>query len=83
MEVSADLFAQVSISAEMEGKGRTQSTLVDHFSIFANEVTRVAQELGIEGKLGVQASLHDVHGTWKETTLKVNTMTSNLTGQTH
>lgn len=49
--------------------------------MFANEVTRVAREVGTEGKLGVQAQVNDVRGTWKEITSNVNTMASNLTAQ--
>lgn len=50
-------------------------------STFAAEVTRVAREVGTEGKLGVQAQVKDVKGTWKEITSNVNTMASNLTSQ--
>ncbi|KAG0007783.1 histidine kinase osmosensor [Entomortierella chlamydospora] len=55
--------------------------MVDQLSMFANEVTRVAREVGTEGKLGVQAQVRDVRGTWKEITSNVNTMASNLTAQ--
>ena len=50
-------------------------------STFAAEVTRVAREVGTEGKLGGQAEVEDVSGTWKELTYNVNTMASNLTTQ--
>ncbi|KAL1917404.1 uncharacterized protein VTP21DRAFT_3797 [Calcarisporiella thermophila] len=59
----------------------TINTMVDQLSTFASEVTRVAREVGTEGKLGVQAEVKDVRGTWKELTQNVNTMAANLTNQ--
>src|SRR5436190_2175508 len=55
--------------------------MVDQLSSFAAEVTRVAREVGTEGKLGGQAAVPGVAGTWKDLTDNVNSMASNLTGQ--
>src|SRR6266436_2062016 len=57
------------------------NTMVDQLSSFADEVTRVAREVGMEGKLGGQAVVRDVAGTWKDLTDSVNSMASNLTSQ--
>src|SRR5690348_7788883 len=57
------------------------NTMVDQLSSFASEVTRVAREVGTEGKLGGQADVKGVAGTWKDLTDSVNFMASNLTGQ--
>src|SRR5262249_45628081 len=57
------------------------NTMVDQLSSFAAEVTRVAREVGTEGKLGGQAEVTGVSGTWKDLTDNVNFMASNLTGQ--
>src|SRR6266581_9674160 len=59
----------------------TVNTMVDQLSSFAAEVTRVAREVGTEGKLGVQADVPGVSGTWKDLTDNVNWMASGLTGQ--
>src|SRR5205823_13386345 len=59
----------------------TINTLVDRLSSFASEVTRVAREVGSEGKLGGQADVRGVAGTWKDLTDSVNTMAGNLTGK--
>src|SRR5205085_2004813 len=59
----------------------TVNTMVDQLSSFAAEVTRVAREVGTEGKLGGQADVKDVAGTWKDLTDSVNFMASNLTSQ--
>jgi signal transduction histidine kinase/HAMP domain-containing protein/ActR/RegA family two-component response regulator len=61
--------------------GRTVNTMVDQLSSFADEVTRVAREVGIDGRLGGQADVHGVSGTWRDLTDSVNTMASNLTDQ--
>ncbi|PZM96723.1 MAG: hybrid sensor histidine kinase/response regulator [Actinobacteria bacterium] len=61
--------------------GRTVNTMVDQLSSFADEVTRVAREVGTEGKLGGQADVRGVSGTWRDLTDSVNTMASNLTAQ--
>src|SRR5437879_13156636 len=55
--------------------------MVDQLSAFAEEVTRVAREVGTEGELGGQARVPGVSGTWKDLTDSVNSMASNLTGQ--
>ena len=55
--------------------------MVDQLSSFAAEVTRVAREVGTEGKLGGQAQVKGVAGTWKDLTDSVNSMAGNLTGQ--
>src|SRR5512134_2534785 len=60
---------------------RTANTMVEQLSSFASEVTRVAREVGTEGKLGGQAEVRGVAGTWKDLTDSVNFMASNLTGQ--
>src|SRR5256885_15167337 len=60
---------------------RTINRMVDQLSSFASEVTRVAREVGTEGKLGGQADVKGVAGTWKDLTDSVNFMASNLTGQ--
>src|SRR4029450_8107034 len=59
----------------------TVNTMVDQLSSFADEVTRVAREVGMEGKLGGQAVVKGVSGTWKNLTDNVNVMASNLTNQ--
>ena len=55
--------------------------MVDQLNAFASEVTRVAREVGTEGKLGGQAQVPGVGGTWKDLTDNVNAMAANLTGQ--
>ena len=59
----------------------TINTMVDQLSSFASEVTRVAKEVGTEGRLGGQAEVRDVAGTWKDLTENVNTLAGNLTVQ--
>ena len=59
----------------------TINTMVDQLSSFASEVTRVAREVGTEGRLGGQADVYGVAGTWKDLTESVNSMASNLTNQ--
>src|SRR3954462_6658304 len=61
--------------------GTTVNTMVDQLGSFANEVTRVAREVGTEGKLGGQAEVPGVGGTWKDLTDNVNTLAGNLTSQ--
>src|SRR3954469_24232480 len=61
--------------------GTTVNTMVEQLSSFADEVTRVAREVGTEGKLGGQAEVKGVSGTWRDLTENVNLMASNLTGQ--
>lgn len=73
------------ITADVQGEilelKNTINTMVDQLSTFASEVTRVAREVGTEGKLGSQADVKDVSGTWKDLTDNVNFMASNLTIQ--
>jgi len=73
------------ITADVKGEilqlKETINTMVDQLNAFAAEVTRVAREVGSEGKLGGQADVKDVSGVWKDLTDKVNSMASNLTGQ--
>ena len=58
----------------------TLNTMVDQLNGFASEVSRVAREVGTEGKLGGQAEVRGVAGTWKDLTDNVNSMANNLTG---
>ncbi|KAJ3160023.1 hypothetical protein HDU86_001288 [Geranomyces michiganensis] len=71
----------VDVSGEMLELKETVNGLVDRLRTFAREVTRVAREVGTEGKLGGQALVKDVAGTWKELTESVNAMAANLTSQ--
>ena len=69
------------VRGEFRRIGTTVNAMVDQLSSFADEVTRVAREVGTEGKLGGQARVKGVSGTWKDLTDSVNQMASNLTGQ--
>ncbi|RIK75740.1 MAG: hybrid sensor histidine kinase/response regulator, partial [Planctomycetota bacterium] len=71
----------VDVKGEILELKNTVNTMVDQLSSFAAEVTRVAREVGTEGKLGGQADVRGVAGTWKDLTDNVNFMASNLTGQ--
>jgi HAMP domain-containing protein/signal transduction histidine kinase/DNA-binding response OmpR family regulator len=71
----------VDVKGEILELKNTINTMVDQLSSFASEVTRVAREVGTEGKLGGQAVVRGVSGTWKDLTDNVNFMASNLTGQ--
>jgi HAMP domain-containing protein/signal transduction histidine kinase/CheY-like chemotaxis protein len=71
----------VDVKGEMLELKNTINTMVDQLRSFAAEVTRVAREVGTEGKLGGQADVRDVAGTWKDLTDSVNSMAGNLTGQ--
>jgi HAMP domain-containing protein/signal transduction histidine kinase/DNA-binding response OmpR family regulator len=71
----------VDVKGEILEMKNTINTLVDQLSSFASEVTRVAREVGTEGKLGGQADVKGVAGTWKDLTDSVNSMAGNLTGQ--
>ncbi len=71
----------VDVKGEILQLKETINTTVDQLNAFASEVTRVAREVGTEGKLGGQAQLKGVAGTWKDLTDSVNSMASNLTGQ--
>ena len=71
----------VDVKGEILELKNTINTMVDQLNSFASEVTRVAREVGTEGKLGGQADVRGVAGTWKDLTDNVNSMASNLTGQ--
>ena len=71
----------VDVRGELLGLKDTINKMVDQLRSFASEVTRVAREVGTEGKLGGQAKVEGVSGTWKDLTDKVNLMASNLTVQ--
>src|SRR5438874_8365029 len=71
----------VDVKGEILALKETINTMVDQLNAFAGEVTRVAREVGTEGKLGGQAEVVGVAGTWKDLTDSVNSMASNLTGQ--
>ncbi|HEX7705227.1 MAG TPA: HAMP domain-containing protein, partial [Thermoanaerobaculia bacterium] len=80
----------MSMAMEFDGRplkgeflrtAKTVNTMVTQLGSFASEVTRVAREVGTEGKLGGQAAVKGVSGTWKDLTESVNMMASNLTGQ--
>src|SRR5437773_7588433 len=71
----------VDVRGEILGLKNTINTMVDQLNAFASEVTRVAREVGTDGKLGGQAEVKDVAGTWKDLTDSVNSMASNLTSQ--
>src|SRR5579871_6059671 len=80
---TGDLSKKITVDARgeiLELKG-TINTMVDQLNAFASEVTRVAREVGSEGKLGGQAVVKGVGGTWKDLTDSVNTMAGNLTNQ--
>jgi signal transduction histidine kinase/CheY-like chemotaxis protein/HAMP domain-containing protein len=71
----------VDVRGEILELKNTINTMVDQLNAFAKEVTRVAREVGTDGKLGGQANVEGVAGTWKDLTDNVNTMASNLTDQ--
>ena len=71
----------VDVKGEISELKNTINTMVDQLSSFAAEVTRVAREVGTEGKLGGQADVQGVSGTWKDLTDSVNSMAGNLTSQ--
>ena len=71
----------VDVRGEILQLKETINTMVDQLNAFAAEVTRVAREVGTEGRLGGQATVTGVAGTWKDLTDSVNAMASNLTGQ--
>ncbi|HXD14304.1 MAG TPA: HAMP domain-containing protein, partial [Xanthobacteraceae bacterium] len=71
----------VDVKGEILQLKETINTTVDQLNAFASEVTRVAREVGTDGKLGGQAVVRGVAGTWKDLTDSVNSMASNLTGQ--
>jgi HAMP domain-containing protein len=71
----------VDVKGEIQELKETMNTMVDQLRSFASEVTRVAREVGTDGKLGGQAEVRGVGGTWKDLTESVNFMASNLTDQ--
>ena len=71
----------VDVKGEILELKNTINTMVDQLNAFASEVTRVAREVGTEGKLGGQAAVPGVAGTWKDLTDTVNVMAANLTEQ--
>src|SRR5438046_2566921 len=71
----------VDVQGELLELKNTVNTMVDQLNAFANEVTRVAYEVGTEGKLGGQAEVEGVGGVWKDLTDNVNSMAGNLTSQ--
>src|SRR6058998_1606215 len=80
---TGDLSKKITVDArgEIAQLKETINTMVDQLSSFADEVTRVAREVGTEGKLGGQADVQGVSGTWKDLTDSVNYMANNLTAQ--
>src|SRR5262249_40088515 len=71
----------VEVKGEILELKNTINTMVDRLNAFASEVSRVAREVGSEGKLGGQAAVEGVAGTWKDLTDNVNSMANNLTSQ--
>ncbi|MFB9992676.1 HAMP domain-containing protein, partial [Deinococcus oregonensis] len=80
---TGDLSKKITVDArgEILDLKNTINTMVDQLNSFAGEVTRVAREVGTEGRLGGQADVRGVGGTWKDLTDNVNGMASNLTNQ--
>ena len=80
---SGDLSKKITVDVKGEilELKNTINTMVDQLSSFASEVTRVAREVGTDGKLGGQADVQGVAGTWKDLTESVNSMAGNLTAQ--
>src|SRR3712207_2595121 len=80
---NGDLSRQITVDAQAEilELKRTINTMVDQLSSFADEVTRVAREVGTEGILGGQAEVQGVSGTWRDLTENVNFLAGNLTNQ--
>ena len=84
-DLSQDAWRSRSTAAPLEGEflrtAKTINKMVEQLGTFAAEVTRVAREVGTEGKLGGQAKVKGVAGTWKDLTDTVNSMAGNLTAQ--
>src|SRR4051794_11920430 len=80
---NGDLSKKITVDAKCEVLERTSTinTMVDQLNAFAGEVSRVAKEVGTEGRLGGQAQVRGVGGVWKDLTENVNSMAANLTGQ--
>src|SRR5688500_20163761 len=81
--VNGDMSKKITVDVrgEILQLKETLNTMVDQLRAFASEVTRVAREVGTDGKLGGQAFVPGVAGTWKDLTDSVNIMTGNLTDQ--
>ena len=81
--VNGDLSKKITVDVKGEilELKNTVNTMVDQLGAFAGEVTRVAREVGTEGKLGGQAQVEGVAGIWKDLTVNVNLMAGNLTDQ--
>src|SRR5437762_1898324 len=69
------------LKGEFQRSATIVNTMIKQLSVFTSEVTRVAREVGSQGKLGGQAQVRDVSGVWKDLTDSVNSMASNLTSQ--
>ena len=80
-DLSKKITVNVSRRNPLPELKETLNTMVDQLNAFAGEVTRVAREVGTEGKLGGQAQVTGVAGTWKDLTDNVNSMAGNLTAQ--
>src|SRR5438094_4248825 len=80
-EGDASQKVTVEAKGEVAALARTINAMVDRLSSFADEVTRVAREVGTEGRLGGQAKVKGVSGVWKDLTDNVNTLAGNLTTQ--
>ena len=80
---SGDLTQKIEVEAQGEilALKDTINSMVDRLATFAHELRRVARDVGVNGKMGGQANVHDVSGRWKEITEDVNTMAENLTAQ--
>src|SRR5437868_2112277 len=78
MELEVD---GIALQGEFLGSAKLVNTMIDQLSVFTSEVTRVAREVGTEGKLGGQAQVRGVSGVWRELTESVNQMAGNLTAQ--
>ena len=80
---NGDLTQKITVEAagEIAVLKETLNAMVDNLNLFGNEVTRVAREVGVEGRLGAQAEVPGVAGTWKELTENVNMLAANLTNQ--
>lgn len=80
---AGDLTQKIEVQAQGEilALKETINSMVDRLAMFAHEVRRVARDVGVNGRMGGQANVHDVSGRWKEITEDVNTMAENLTAQ--
>ncbi len=79
--MALEVDGQKPLKGEFLHTARVVNTMVDQLNSFASEVTRVAREVGTDGRLGGQADVKGVAGTWKDLTESVNSMASNLTNQ--